>query len=257
MTNVSSESLPTKEVEVEPGRPDSWNVFAGAHRWWLRNGVPPTLGPAGTRVRAIRTSILLAVMGIVSSWLSFGALYLDAILLSQGWLIVPAGAEPVGCGPGWVYGMIVLVPLSRWLGRGWHATLLSLVVSAGLYYAALQLHFAISPIFGSTSKPIVGAWYAGLLGGVGVGLWMSRLGSLSMVWLPVLCGLVASTSYLIVFPDRTAGNPAPAPALLRDAVTLLAFVRIFGTFQIPVAMVLGIRLWGLPLKHSGAADVAH
>lgn len=254
---MSSESLSTNQVEVEPGRPDSWNVFAGAHRWWLRNRVPPTLGPAGTRSRAIRTSILLVVMGIVSSWVSFGALYLDAILLSQGWLIVPAGAEPFGCGPGFVYGIIVLVPLSRLLGRGWHATLLSLVVSAGLYYAAIQLHFAISPILGFTSKPMVGAWYAGLLGGVGVGLWMSRLVCLSMMWLPVACGLVASTSYSIVFPDRTPGNSAPAPALLRDAVTLLAFVRIFGTFQVPVAVVLGARLWGWPPKQPGAAHVAN
>jgi hypothetical protein len=215
------------------------------------------LGPAGTSVRAIRTSILLAVMGIVSSWVSLGALYFDAFLLSRGWLIVPSGAEPFGCGPGFVYGIIVLVPLSRWLGRGWHATLLSLVVSSAVYYAAFQLCFAISPIVGSTSKPMVGTWYAGLLGGVGVGLWMARVGSLSMVWLPVACGLVASTSYSIVFLDRAPGNPVPAPALLRDAVTLLAFVRIFGTFQVPVAVVLGARLWGWPPKQPGAAHVAN
>lgn len=253
---MSSESLSTKEVEVESGPPDSWNVFAGAHRWWLRSGVPPTLGPAATRVRVIRTSLLLAVMGIVSSWLSFGALYLDAFLLSQGWLVVPAGALPAGCGPGFVYAIIVLVPLSRWLGRDWHATLLSLVVSSAVYYAALQLCFAISPIVGSTSKPMVGAWYAGLLGGVGVGLWMARVGSLSMVWLPAVCGLVASTSYSIVFLDRTPINPAPAPALLRDAMILLAFVGIFGTFQVPVAVMLGARLWWWPPKCSGASDAA-
>lgn len=248
---MSSESLSTNQVEVEPGRPDSWNVFAGAHRWWLRKGVPSTLGPTGTRTRAIRASLLLATMGTLSSWLSFGTLYLDGFIYGHGVL-----DAMMGFGPGFAYGIIVLVPLSRWLGRNWLATLLSPVVSAGLYYAALQLYFAISPIFGSTSKPIVGAWYAGLLGGVGVGLWMARLVSLSMVWLPVVCGLVASACCSILFLEGTPVKAGTFSGWLNDVRNVLAFPTIYGGFQVPVAVVLGIRLWGWPKKGSGAGDAA-
>ncbi|MBX3452066.1 MAG: hypothetical protein KF777_21095 [Planctomycetaceae bacterium] len=248
---MSSESLSTNHVEVEPGRPDSWNVFAGAHRWWLRKGVPPTLGQAGTRVRAIRTSILLAVMGIVSSWVSFGALYLDGFMQGHGGLNVL-----LGFGPGWAYGIVVLVPLSRWLGRTWFWSIISLLPSCGLYYAALHLHFLISPIFGETSKPPVGALWAGMLGGAGIGLWMARPGGRSLVGLPVACGLVAGVCCSIVFLDGAPLKVGAISGWISDARNLLAFPTIYGSFQVPVAVVLGTRLWGWPKKRSGANDAA-
>lgn len=248
---MSSESLSTNHVEVEPGRPDSWNVFAGAHRWWPRNGVPPTLGLAGTRARAIRTSLLLAVMGIVSSWASFGLILLDRFGQS------PSGLNAIiGLGPGTAFGIIVLVPLSRWLGRNWFWSMLSLLPSCGLYYAALNVHFFVSPIFGQTSNPPVGAFWAGMLGGAGVGLWMARPGKRSMVGLPIACGLVAGVCCSIVFLDGTPMNGGSFGGFLRDARNFLAFPTIYGGFQVPVAVVLGTRLWGWPKKGSGAGDAA-
>lgn len=216
----------------------SWNVFAGAHRWWLRKGVPPTLGPAGTRARAIRASLLLAMMGIVSSWLSFGVMLFDRFGHSH-----PGLNAITGLGPGAAFGVVVLVPLSRWLGRSWFWSIISILPSAGLFYAAVHVHFFVSPIFGQTSNPPVGAFWAGLVGGVGIGLWMARPGGRSLLGLPVACGLVAGVCCSIVFLDGTPLNGGSLGGFLRDARNFLAFPTIYGSFQVPVAVVLGMRLW--------------
>jgi len=181
---------------------------------------------------------LLAVMGIVSSWVSFGALYLDGVFQNYGWLEVGAGF-----GPGWAFGIIVLIPLSRWLGRNWFWSMISLLPSGGLYFASLYLHFFISPVFGETSNPPVGAFWAGMLGGAGIGLWMARPGGRSMLGLPVACGLVAGVCCSIVFLDGTPLKVGAISGWISDARNLLAFPTIYGSFQVPVAVVLGIRLW--------------
>jgi hypothetical protein len=111
-----------------------WRVFHDAPRWWFAKGCPPTLRDARAWVRLLRMAILLGVMGGVAGMLAvalmFGLQYISRGVSSNGMMVLYALA-------GGLYGAMVLVPLSRWLGRSWWTTVLALPVAGAIFQLPL------------------------------------------------------------------------------------------------------------------------
>src|SRR5688572_15807944 len=99
--------------------------FAHPQRWWLRRGPPPWLDDPRWRARAFRVTLALGLMGTFSGWLTIGCIFLCGSILPifssfERW---HEGLWLFGA-PGLCFAAGVLVPLSRWLGRGWMLTVL-------------------------------------------------------------------------------------------------------------------------------------
>ncbi|HUQ68587.1 MAG TPA: hypothetical protein VM165_03630 [Planctomycetaceae bacterium] len=92
-----------------------WTIFRGLPRWYFARGCPPTLQHELRWVRGLRTSILLGTVGLASSWISTLWLFLE----KQFQAFSPFDGEgSLMFMPGAWFGLLVLLPLSRWMGRG-------------------------------------------------------------------------------------------------------------------------------------------
>lgn len=222
--------------------------FAHPQRWWLRRGPPPWLEDSRWWVRAFRMSLVLALVGTVSGWVSMGGLLLAKVLddLTAGsvrWLT--EGGLGFLCGPGLFFGVVTLIPLSRWLGRGWIMTLAAMPVSMFAMYCSVMSLFFVSPIMSNGPDWVPGgkdaAWfYAGFVGAAIVGIWMGHPLRLN-AW---LAGLTASTLagmgcglYSLAPPE---GN---MPFASGEIGQILRVGMLYVTFQSLAAMGLGMRLW--------------
>lgn len=231
----------------------SWNVFDGAHRWWLRKGIPPTLGPAGTWERVIRTSALLGFMALASSWVSVFVMSISyPVIHPLSW------NDLQETGPGAAFGVVVLLPLSRWMGRSWWISLLAIAISAILFRAAVVVTYGLAdqPEAKSTDWAF-GAFCGGLLGGVGVGACMAGRRLRSLVLFPLLAGIAAAAISAVimfqVYPIRFPLNAMP----VESAAILLSFVAIYTGFQIPAALMLGTGLWNQPMTRESTFHGTH
>jgi hypothetical protein len=189
-------------------------------------------------VQAARVSVLMGALGFVAGWVSTLAWWGSARLLNSelGFLV----------GPGVCFGLVVLIPFSRWCGRGWWRTLFTPAVSAGAYYAAVMAFVANSPPFGDTNlSQMLGGFVAGGCGAAIVAAWLTP-------WLwprpPVLFwtatllmgGLGGVTTGLAIAQDS---SPWWGPPELEELSLLVDGSLIFAPYQTLLAIALGMRLW--------------
>lgn len=220
-----------------------WTVFRGARRWWLARGCPPTVCDVRRWVRAVRVSALLGLTGLASSW------------VSSAWPLIGAleelapginGEYGLVFWPGVAFGAVVLLPMSRWMGRGWWLSLAAIPVSAALYFNAVGLFFATHNLLnGSARDATWGGCLAGLLGGAGVGVWMCHV-TRPRTWLVALLAGIAGGLGGLATGVNWHGERLPLPSEVEWLGWILAMNFCFSPFQVLVALAVGVRLWWMP-----------
>lgn len=222
-----------------------FSQFAHPQRWWLRRGPPPWLDDPRWWVRAFRSSLMLGLMGTVTGWLTIGGVFLGEALdvMVDGvarWFV--EGSLGLMCGPGLWFGVGVLIPLSRWLGRNWIFSVLSVPASMFACYCGVTTLFLIDPIMGPSPDWVrfedSGSFFAGFVGAVLVSMWMGHprqrsawlAGATASILAAIGCGFVS------LLMDNS-------PPMLSRFTDVLSSAAPYVTFQSLVAIGLGVRLW--------------
>lgn len=112
--------MSTETIDADPRLDHPWALWAAFRGWtsWLfRRGTPPTLLHPRWFVRVLRMVTLMGLLGLISTAAIVVQMVLEAVLRPVG----ISGVQGFGFMylPGISFGLIVLVPLSRWQGRNW------------------------------------------------------------------------------------------------------------------------------------------
>ena len=223
-----------------------YGKFAHPQRWWLRRGRPEWLDDPRWEVRAFRATVFVGLLGSVSGGLSAVSL----VTLSHLWKLV--GGRPdifeiqLILGPGFWFGLVTLVPLSRWLGRGWIMTGLAVPISMLASLCGVAAFLVVEPFMGGkTPEWIPGGreasgFYAGFIGAFIVSLWMGHPRK-KLAWLSGLLAVTLATlgCGLLFLRDSTP----PFGDLAPQFTGFLGLVALYQIFQCLVAIGLGVRLW--------------
>ena len=224
-----------------------YGKFAHPQRWWLRREPPPWLNDPRWKARAFRATLFLGLLGSVSGSLTA----LSVEVLSYLWKLV--GGRPdifeiqLFLGPGFWFGLVTLVPLSRWLGRGWLMTCMAVPMSMLASFCGATAFLIIEPFLGGESpKWIPGGreasgFYAGFLGALIVSVWMGHPKK-KLAWLSGLLATILATSGcgLLILRDSKPLFSDLAPQF----TGFFGLVATYQTFQCLTAIGLGVRLWG-------------
>jgi hypothetical protein len=216
-----------------------WAIFRGIPRWYFARGYPPTLAHHSRRVRILQTTILLGTLGLVSSWVSTFWLFAERLVLSGSAF---GGDGTLVFSPGTWFGLLVLMPLSRWMDRGWIASGLLVPISTAVYFGAVHLYLRNAFNSDFLSNDLLGGMACGLWGGFGVSLWFINVRRPRTWWLvpwvAVIGGLVTWGMTVFPSPERPS-----LPVGLDWLMELVGMNLLFSPFQTAVAMALGARLW--------------
>lgn len=218
--------------------------FAHPQRWWLRFGTPPWLDDPRWTARAFRVSFALGVMGVLSGWLTIASLFVSASVEP----LLPNQAEAIWLigAPGFCFAAGVLMPLSRWLGRGWILTLLAIPASMLACYAGMMTCFFVGPILADGPSWVPGGRefafaYASFVGAAIVGVWMGNPLRPSACLAVLAAALLATAAFWPLW--NADGNLGYVPTQVRD---MMSTSRIYVSFQCLTAIGLGVRLWWPP-----------
>lgn len=218
--------------------------FVHPQRWWLRRGEPPWLDDSRWWARAFRVSLVLGVMGTATGWLTvIAAASLRTWESQHG--SYPNSELVIFLGPGFWFGLGVLMPLSRWLGRGWVMSLLAIPMSMFASLCGIMGFLFADPIMGSGLYAVPGGkeaagFYAGFAGAFVVAVWMGHPRRKSAWLAGALAAGLASLSGGIVFLAQSNWELKPVPSGIRE---LLEPALVYVSFQSLTAAGLGVRLW--------------
>lgn len=230
----------------------SLRPFAQPWRWWLARGCPPPFQDERKWVRVLRVSLLLGLLGTLSAWVSAVWLQIEHLVFEPPNSFIWLGSLFVS--PGLWFGLIVLLPVSRWRGRNWVHSLLAIPVSGLCLFGAIYLWVGIGSAY-RTQFPLdeypdppyaeFVCWCClGLIGAGLLQIWMTdwtRPGKVTRV-VPVLLAGVCGTAMTALMggvdgPDRF---PYDLPEFVR---AVLVLQTLLGPFQMLVAIALGIPFW--------------
>lgn len=212
----------------------SWNVFAGAHCWWLRNGVPPTLGPAGTWERVIRTSILMGAMGLMASWLS------KVLMLV---LIVDRSLAPLGIvilffvNPGTVYSLVVIVPWSVWMKLPLRWAILTIPLVALFTLAVAFVVFVGTDPGDPNLLVAIVVWPTGIL------WWCTSRSTDQTNRLTIVCIVATGLTCLLIHFGLNSPMLQSVAPVVSWAVLAVGYSAYLASLSVPVTIVLGSFLW--------------
>ncbi|MDZ4686564.1 MAG: hypothetical protein SH850_15955, partial [Planctomycetaceae bacterium] len=164
-----------------------WTIFHGIHRWYFARGCPPTVRSDRGWVQGLRLSILLGVMGVVSGWLStlIGRIPSPVLFTFPTLDSAPGMVSVSSFAMGATYGLLVLMPLSRWLGRPWMMAVASVPVSSATFVLAMWV--ALRHLQSETYDSLM---VAGAVGGGVLAVWMIPSFRFRTGWLIALAALV-------------------------------------------------------------------
>jgi hypothetical protein len=226
-----------------PDRPFAvWTVFRGLPRWYFARGCPPPLRATTGWVRALHTSVLLGAMGL--AWSAVGVVvgyFAMQLMVTSSWPRAIVGM--MVCGSfGLIYGLGVLLPLSRWIGRPWWLTGFTVMVSV-LVYAGIDLLF-FQPIWAWTGRnhPLTVALMYSCIG-ILLGLcFVAPMQRRSWWLLPLIVG-GASVTPLAEVTRSGLLRQFGWPFLRWDVVSVLLGVQAIVMFVVVTTAALGMRLW--------------
>jgi hypothetical protein len=210
-----------------------WTLFRGLPRWFLARGCPPPLRDDRRWVCGLRASVLLGTLGLAASWASVFWLLIERRLFDVGLI------GTILFTPGLWFGLFVMLPLSRWVGRGWLVSLLAVPVSTRVNYEVVRL--------ANPHWELVAAW-----GGLGVGLWLCDPRRPRTLWTAAVAAIAGGLPYAAMnLLDRWDLDPnAGVPGGFEWVNGLVSMNLLFSPFQVLVAMALGVRLWWPPPKET-------
>ncbi len=224
--------------------------FSHPQRWWLRRRPPPWLDDPRWTARAFRASFALGAMGVLSGWLTIASLFVSGLVEP---LLGNQAREAIWLfgAPGFCFAAGVLMPLSRWLGRGWILTLLAIPASMLACYAGMMTCFFVGPILADGPSWVPGGKpfafvYASVVGAAIVGVWMGNPLRPS-AWLAALAAAVLASAAFWPLWNVNA-NLGPVPSQVRE---LMNMARIYVSFQCLTSIGLGVRLWWPPAAIAG------
>ncbi|MBM4075340.1 MAG: hypothetical protein FJ267_06830 [Planctomycetes bacterium] len=220
--------------------------FQNPIQWWLRKGEPSWLEGASMFQRAVRLSVVLGILGSLSGWLTaifaFAAIALGPLFLTMPF--IPVGPIltwlAICIGPGFFFGLGVLVPLSRWKGiQGWEWDTGSIGVSSVVSVIA-NYAFAMSMFEDDRTSSFI---FANFLGAPFLLMSMNDLRNwISWLAVPVTVTLVSVISGFTL-PLQSFGN-SPLSLLVPGEIGLFVGTGLlYSSFQCIVAIGLGVQLW--------------
>lgn len=214
----------------------SWNVLAGAPKWWFRAEVPPTLGPAGTWERVIRTSVLMGLMGLAACWLS-------TVLMLV--LIVDRSLAPVGflilffVNPGTVYSLVVILPWSVWMKLPLRWAILTIPLVASFTLAVAFVVFVGTDPGNPNLLVAIVVWPTGIL------WWCTSRSTDQTSSLTMVCIVATGLTCLLVHFGLTSPMLKSVPTVVSWAVLAVGYSAYLASLSVPVTIALGSFLWKL------------
>lgn len=212
----------------------SWNVLAGAPKWWFRAEVPPTLGPAGTWERVIRTSVLMGLLGLAASWLStvlILALSSDQSLAPMGLILL------LFVNPGTVYALVVILPWSIWMRLPLRWAILTIPFCAAFALAVAFTVF-VGPDPGHPNTAVaVFAWPAGIL------WWCTSRSTVQTNILTLICIIATGLACLLVHFGLDSPMLRSVSPVATWAVECVRYSAFLAALSVPVSITLGSLLW--------------
>lgn len=243
--------------------------------WLWQRGTPPPLRCESAWVRCVLAAVICGTLGLISAALS--TLVYIAVERLQLWWFFDIIAAHYGVSdealiswlilhviPGICFGLLVLVPLSRWQGRGWQRTLWSIPMSGLIYGLMYPVIESIFPVYSfpiettSDFQSALLAWVlAGGVAGLGIGVWMLpaevRIWSACLLF-PTAAGLVSGSLTVGVYwlaEDASFSNAS----FLIDWFSMhgldseFLFFNWIAAFHGPVAVALALRFLWLPVQN--------
>jgi hypothetical protein len=216
-----------------------WANWCSVHRWWLARNCPPVLRDERPSVRVFRITLLCGALGVIAPTLA-----------GVGWAACEALSLPEFLSvnfPPLCFALLVLFPLSRWLGRGWLLTGFSGLVSIAAYWAGVWMFLTGADLiehgpgdFSSTAG-YAGGMLGGATGGLMLGLWMTHLGRRQAV-IDVSRAVIAGTLGGLGFSLLLANQPEPWGTEWFPPLRVVISGQPHFPFQSLMAIALGLRL---------------
>ncbi len=200
--------------------------FSHPTSWWLRCGSPPWMDDPRWYARAVRASLVLGLLGFVSGCLTTIAL---CVMQRVGTFLGIILASAIL--PGLLFAIFTLIPLSRWLGRGWKSSLFTIPIS-------IVASSCGAFIFNLDNFPGLRGAHAGFVGAVIVCVLMGHPRQ-KQTW---IAGILASAAAGLACGLVMNWNVGTLYVLLGVPVTA-SIAKVFPTFQCIVAVSLGVSLW--------------
>lgn len=230
--NIESYTMPAPLI--------AFTQFAHSQWWWLWRGPPPWLEDSPWWARALRLSLVLGFTGAVAAGLT-------AVMLNttEGYsALTGLSLNTIQLfGPGLWFGVGTLVPLSRWLGRGWIMTLMSVPVAMFSHFCAfMAVWIALVPSGPHPPRyPELGCFCPGFVAALIVALWMGhplRKTAWLAAAIAMVMGSIGSGIVLLAETQRL-----PRLASLGFGENVFAAFCLYASFQSLAAIGLGARLW--------------
>ncbi|HET6423049.1 MAG TPA: hypothetical protein VFG20_05155 [Planctomycetaceae bacterium] len=215
-----------------------WRPFVGIHRWYFSRGCPPPLRELNGYTRCVHAGVLCAAMGLVTSAVGFSIEYSEERFLNRN--------SVTGQGiAGLLFGLLVLLPISRWLGRPWWLVGLSVLTVTTAYSLQDWSFEGFRFLFGETMWLFTGMWLT-----VALVASLPMMGcNLSSLLVPcVACTgayLAGAVHWMVMI--YFAGDD-DLPWLISAPVYYLPDVTLF----VVIAIAVGLRLW--PVCHPVAEN---
>lgn len=229
-------------IESPLAQPFDLSGFAEPQTWFLAKGGPPALRDPRRSVRMLRAAMLLGLLGGCSA-ASCSITNILERFLSSGDLFLLS--------PAVVFALIVLVPVSRWRGRGWISSLLSVPVSMAALYAAIFVEISLTGAFsGRGSENTVSAGFAaGATGAAIVSLWMTAWKRPPVLTLVPVTTLAGALGGMIMWLGPENGLDLGLP-VIQPVLDFARPAAFFAPFHTLVAISLALRWWPPPSMHS-------
>jgi hypothetical protein len=215
-----------------------WTVFHGIHHWFFARGCPPTIAPLRGWRRVLPLSVLLVSLGLTATMCGLTAVWCVGLSQAQ-W-----GAAVLGAG----FGGLLLLPISRWVGRPWWLALLTVPLCAVWFWTFghwwLFYQGVFSDVRGKAHDVLV--WWAAMTTmGLGPALWMSSpLRWRSWLAPPVVAAGTAIAAAAYGYSTRWMPSLTwPMPAALGRLLDFIVLMQPVALFLTVTSAALGIRLW--------------